>query len=131
MSRHCYFNTLRTSWISNILYNKKTSSVQQKISYWRCSFEIFFILSIHLQRLKYSKNTWDWVKLLRFNNKFTSSIKKFIKGFYLLQILFTWFFKWISEELFLKTSHSHSIRQHKLWIYYYSIIFNWTSWLLQ
>ena len=63
------------------MYNK------QKISYWRFSFEIFFIVSIHPQGFKFLKNTWDEVKLSHFN-KVTFSIKKFSKGVYPLYVLF-------------------------------------------
>ena len=55
--------------------------MQQKISYWRFSFETFFIVSMDLQWLKFLKNTWDVVKLLHLN-KVTFSVIKFIKGVY-------------------------------------------------
>ena len=62
----------------------------------------------------------------------TFSIKKFIKGVLLLQIILFLqrIFRWILAGLYFKTTLSHSIRQHKLSNYYYSIIFNWTRWLL-
>ena len=74
--------------------------MQQKISYWSCLFEIFFIASTHLQRLKFLKNAWDGVKLLHFN-KTIFSIKTFIKGVYLLQILLKEFLNRIWKGYFL------------------------------
>ena len=110
--------------ISNIMYNKRTSNVQQKISYWRSSLEFFFIVSMYLQRLKFLRNTRDGVKLSHFN-KVTFSTKKAIKGVYSLQILFKEIFNGYWKGYF-----SRSIRKHKLSNFFYSIIFNWTSWLL-
>ena len=63
------------------------------------------------------------VEILINFNKVTFSIKKFIKTVYPLQTLFKYCFNGF-RKCFLKTPLSRSIRQHKLSIYNYSIIFN-------
>ena len=64
------------------MYNKRTSYVQQKVSYWRFSFETFFIVSIDLQWSKFLKNTWDGLKVSHLY-KVTFSVINFIKEVYL------------------------------------------------
>ena len=93
-----------------------------------CSFEIFFINSILLQRFKFFRNMWGEVKLLHFN-KVTFSVEKLLKGVYSLQILSRNFSTDFGRTIFEKTP-SRIILQRKLSIYYYSFIFNRTSWLL-
>ena len=73
------------------------------------------------QRLKFLRNTWDWVKLSHFN-KVTFSIKKFIQGVYALQIPFKELFNGFHKGYFWK--HLSVVAfDNKLSVYYYRIIF--------